>query len=99
MPLFKKLNILTVPDQLTLEELKFIHKVIHDQSPIPVRYILVDKQHPINPRTLVPIVFKSKISILKKSFLCNSIDLWRTASIESRQIKKLMPSQDVTKIY
>ena len=84
MPLFKKTEILTIYDQLKIENIKLIHRVVHHIAPPPVIHIFVTKYLRVNHRTKLISVPKYKKYLVRKSMLITAPRAWKDIPIEMR---------------
>ena len=90
MPLFKSESILTVNDQLTLENCKIMYKISEDDSPTPLvnlfkRIVNVDTPQ---TRSQSLSMYPHKSARYNNSFLCKAIMEWLKLSMEVKLLKK-----------
>ena len=83
MPLFKRLNVLNLEDDITLHLLKMYHKIVYKTAPLPLRQ-LYERNNLGNI-----IVVKHKLKILNTSFLVAPISLWNKLPTEIKQNENL----------
>ena len=86
MPLFKQTEILTIYDQLQLDNVKLTHRIVHRLAPSPVINIFVSKYHKVNDRTKLITVPKYSKHIVRKSFLVTAPKAWSSISVEKRTL-------------
>ena len=86
MPLYKTLQILTLEDQCSLDNVKFYHRVLHRTCPVPVLKLFACSQHTYRTRgaSVAPLSYKSNLA--NKSFLCKPIMLWHKLDSNIKEI-------------
>ena len=87
MPLFKQKQILTIKDQLTLENCKLMHRVEYDQCPIMVRNLFNTHSKTYETRGSSITALHYKGVKVNKSFLCRPIYDWQLLPINIRKIE------------
>ena len=84
MPLFKKQNLLTVGDQLFLENCKLMYQVVMDLCAKPLKCFFI-KLNSYQTRSSCLHVIKHSLSKVNKSFLCKAIMDWDTLTAEEKK--------------
>jgi hypothetical protein len=79
-PLYKRNNILMLPDLIDLETLKLMYRCVNDNLPREIKLLFnntVTDERRYNTRNRnVPIMNRHRTNIYNKSFLCQSIMKW-----------------------
>ena len=85
MPLFKKLNILMLSDQITVENCKFVLRIINGDCSTPIRRFFGCNLSGTRSGNLI--VTKHMLSMTNKSFLCKPSSDWQKLSADLKKCK------------
>ena len=79
-PLFKKCQILTISDQMKLENSKLIYRVLNNLIATPIKrfFIKCNSEPNYNTRNANVVVPKHSLSVVNRSFLCRPVVDWRS---------------------
>ena len=88
-PLFKKLNIPTLEDEIKLANLRLAHRLFNEAMPKPLRNLFVMSKSSISTRNRNMLILDHKSTKYNKSFLVKSIVLWNQETPEHKQIKSV----------
>ena len=77
MPLYKRLDILTVRDILNLENIKLAYHLTHKvcAKPLINLYHIIDKDYDMHGSNVI--IPKHKLAIVNKSFICKPLAEWQ----------------------
>ena len=86
MPLFKSLSILTLPDQMLVENAKLYHKIVHNECPTPIQNLYRNVKSNYETRYRGPIAVSFKSVLVNKSFLCKPIIDWQNLTCDQKNV-------------
>ena len=87
MLLFHKTNIVTIDDQVILENCKLIYKVVGGLSPTVIASFFKEVGSYATHSTNIAII-KHRLSMVNKSFFWKSVTDWRSLSQFSKRVKQ-----------
>ena len=87
MPLFKSLSVLTVNDQVRLENCKFMHRINYQTCPNTISKLYPKSNRKNSTSGLAISIVPHKSSIVNKSFLSRPITEWQQLSVDVRTIE------------
>ena len=78
MPLFRSERISTIPDLVTIENCKPIHRVVNHRCAKPITHFFARAEQPISQQTrsLNVVIPKHNLAIINQSFLCKPVSDW-----------------------
>ena len=85
MPLFKKHKIVTLMDQLFIENCKLMFRIKNRLCPVSLCNLFRGNNRNYCTRNKNFIVFKHKLSIVNKSFLCKAVSDWTGLASEIKE--------------
>ena len=80
MPLFKKESILTIPDNVKLQNCKLVFALDRDVCPMAIQNLFEVRNHTCATRSTKISLMKHKTDVVNKSFLCKPISDWQSLS-------------------
>ena len=87
LPIHRKYAILTLSDQISLEQLKLIHRYVFGTLPLPLKHLLGSDHSSYDKRASYPPVPKHSTNLMGRSFLCKAIMLWQNCDIDIKRTK------------
>ena len=89
MPLFKKEGVLTLADQLTLENCKLIFRINQDLCPKVIMNLFnLNTSNEHNTRSTSVRIHSHQWSKFNNSFLCKSIMEWSKISVDCKKSER-----------
>ena len=82
-PLFKRVKVLKLSEQLKLDNIKLAYRVVYDKCSVSLKN-LFDSNHS-NSRNHGLLIRKHKSKLYNESFLCQSIMEWNALSIKLKE--------------
>ena len=89
MPLYKKHNILMLKDQLILENVKLMHRIVNKNCPIALENLFGNQTNGYNTRNSNVIIPKHQSVKLNKSFVCKSYVDWSRIKADTKNIENV----------
>ena len=86
MPLFKKFNILTIPDMSQCENLSLIYRIYHRIAPVPLLNLFMTSSSQVTRHGNI-VIPKHKLAKVNRSFLCKPIMQWQTLSTNTKLLQ------------
>ena len=98
MPLFRKLNTLTINDMVSVENVKLMYRISNDMVSKPIcnlfQTCLKGKHNTRNANILVP---RHNLSSINKSFLCKAVIEWNNLTTEIKMSNHLVSFKKIVK--